>query len=87
MLKSYDKVYWIVGGIPKKKDKLNIEKKYCKNIIAFIIGKNFIFFEKQFKNKIIYYKFKNLKRAINEIVKISNSDTNYNLKKWCVKCD
>ena len=81
MLKSYDKVYWIVGGIPKKKDKLNIEKKYCKNIIAFIIGKNFIFFEKQFKNKIIYYKFKNLKRAINEIVKISNSDTNYNLKK------
>ena len=80
-MKSYDKIYWIVGGIPKKKDKLKLEKKYYNNIIAFIIGRNFIFFEKQFKNKIIYFKLKSLKEAINKIVKISNLNINHKVKK------
>ena len=81
ILKSYDKIYWIVGGIPKKKDKLKLEKKYYNNIIAFITGRNFIFFEKQFKNKIIYFKLKSLKEAINKIVKISNWNINHKVKK------
>ena len=81
ILKSYDKIYWIVGGIPKTKDKLKLEKKYYNNIIAFITGRNFIFFEKQFKNKIIYFKLKSLKKAINKIVKISNLNINHKVKK------
>ena len=67
--------------MPKKKDKLKLEKKYYNNIIAFITGRNFIFFEKQFKNKIIYFKLKSLKEAINKIVKISNLNINHKVKK------
>ena len=36
-------IYWIVGGLPKKKDNINISN-FKNNIVkAYIIGKNFIF--------------------------------------------
>ena len=31
LIKSYDNVFWIVGGIPKLKDKFNLEKKFFKD--------------------------------------------------------
>ena len=42
LLKSLNKVYWILGGIPKKNDKFRLAKKNCKNFKAFIFGNNVI---------------------------------------------
>ena len=44
-----------------KGDKFIIDRKYYKNITAYIIGKNKDFFVRQFKNKIKYNYFANLK--------------------------
>ena len=81
ILKSYNKIYWIVGGIPKKNDKLELEKKYYKNIIAFIIGNNSNFFKNEFKNKILYFKFKNFEKLLKKIVEINNKSNEPKIKK------
>ena len=64
LLKTYRNIYWIVGGLFKKGDKFILEKKYYKNINAYIIGLNKDYFIKQFKNKIKFRYMKNLKNAI-----------------------
>jgi len=64
LLKTYKNIYWIVGGQHKKGDGFNLNKKYYKNINAYIIGLNKNYFEKQFRNKIKFKYFKNLKTAI-----------------------
>ena len=64
LLSSYKNIYWIVGGLFKKGDKFILEKKYHKNINAFIIGLNKSFFINQIKNKIKFTYSKNLKNAI-----------------------
>jgi UDP-N-acetylmuramoylalanine--D-glutamate ligase len=62
-------VYWILGGYPKKKDKI-ILSKLKKNITkCYLIGKNIGFFQKQIKNKINYSISHNLKKALIEIFK------------------
>ena len=38
LLSSYKNIYWIVGGLFKKGDKFILEKKYYKNIKAYVIG-------------------------------------------------
>ena len=40
-------IFWIVGGKYKKGDKLNLKRKYPKNIKAYIIGTNRKFFTNQ----------------------------------------
>ena len=65
ILKNFDDVHWILGGIPKKGDKFNLSKKKCKNFKVFIFGKYHIKFQKILGNKIKAKKFKNL----NEIIK------------------
>ncbi len=62
-------IYWILGGLPKDKDKIDL--KYIKNNIikSYIIGKNIHFFKKQLKNKVKFSVTKNLKNAIIEILK------------------
>ena len=66
-LASYNKIYWIVGGLPKRQDYFNL-KKVKKNIIkAYIIGKHTSFFERQIKGKIPYIISKNLNSAVNKI--------------------
>ena len=52
LLSSYKNIFWIVGGKYKIGDNFNLDKKYYKNIYAYIIGLNKNFFIKQFKNKI-----------------------------------
>ena len=48
-LKNSKNIYWIVGGLPKKNDKL-ILSNLKKNIVkAYIIGKNISFFNNQLK--------------------------------------
>ena len=32
LLKMYENIHWLIGGIPKKDDKLLLSKKYFKNI-------------------------------------------------------
>ena len=62
-------IFWIVGGLPKENDRINLNK-VKKNIIkSYIIGKNIEFFKGQFKNKINYCISKNLKHSIIQILK------------------
>ena len=60
----------------KKGDKFILEKKYYKNICAYIIGKNKNYFVNQFKNKINFRYLKNLKRAIIAIKNDIKKDKN-----------
>ena len=75
LLSSYKNIYWIVGGLFKKGDKFTLEKKYHKNIKAYIIGLNKNFFVKQFKKKIRFKYLKNLNKAILTIKKDIKKDT------------
>ena len=67
-LRSLKNIYWILGGLPKRNDKLKLSK--CKkNIIkCYITGKNINFFKNQIKGRIDSTITKNLK---NSIIKIS----------------
>ena len=68
MLKSYKNIYWLVGGKFKKGDTFILNKRYYKNINAYIFGKNKKFFVKNFVNKIQYKTFNNIKKGLMEIV-------------------
>jgi len=63
-LASSKNIYWILGGLPKDKDRIDL--RYIKNNIikSYIIGKNINFFKKQLRNKIKFSVTKNLKNAI-----------------------
>tara|TARA_B100002052_G_C15843253_1_gene581210 strand:+ start:242 stop:1534 length:1293 start_codon:yes stop_codon:yes gene_type:complete len=74
LLSTYKNIYWIVGGQHKKGDRFNLNKKYYKNISAYIIGLDKNYFEKQFRNKIKFKYFKNLKTAILNIKKNIKND-------------
>ena len=66
-LKSYPNIYWIVGGLPKLKDKLEF-KHTKKNLIkAYIVGKKTSFYYKLFKNKINFQVSHTINKAIDEI--------------------
>ena len=68
-LKNTKDIYWIVGGLPKKNDKI-ILRNCKKNIIrSYIIGKNTNFFKRQIQNKINYKISHNLKNAIVQVLK------------------
>ena len=67
MLKKTNSIYWLLGGIPKKGDRLNLSKKYCRNIKGFIFGNNQKKFYFDLKNKIKLKKFSNLKNALKEL--------------------
>ena len=68
-------VYWILGGLPKKNDKI-ILSEVKKNIIkCYLIGKNTRIFQKQIENNVNFSITKNLKKALSEIlidIKLSN---------------
>ena len=68
LLESYKNIYWLVGGRFKKGDNFVLNKKYYKNINAYIFGKRKIFFVKNLVNKIKYKTFDNIKRALVEII-------------------
>ena len=64
LLSTYKNIYWIVGGEFKKGDKFILEKRYYKNIKAYIIGLNKKSFINQFRNKIKFKYCKYLKNAV-----------------------
>ncbi len=68
-LKNSKNIFWIVGGLPKKNDKI-ILNDLKKNIIkSYIIGKNTNFFKKQLRSEINYHVKGNLKNSIIHILK------------------
>ena len=80
LLKTNHKIFWLLGGINKKGDKLVLPKKYFNNIKAFVYGKNKKFFNKKLKGKIDYKNFNNLKNALKEVLSIVKKDKFSNKK-------
>ena len=74
ILKANKNIYWLLGGIYKKGDKFNLQKKYHNNIKAFIYGKNKNFFISKLKGKIEYKNFDNLKNALKKIFVVIKKD-------------
>jgi UDP-N-acetylmuramoylalanine--D-glutamate ligase len=68
-LNNNTKIYWILGGVSKYKDKIELNHLKKKIIKAYIIGKKTSFFEKKIKNNIPYVISKNLKNAVDVIYK------------------
>ena len=68
-LSNSKNIYWILGGLPKKKDKI-ILSGVKKNIIkCYLVGKNINFFQKQIQNKLKFSITKNLKDTLIRIFK------------------
>ena len=68
-LSNYNKIYWIVGGIPKRQDQFYLKEVKKKILKAYIIGKNVSFFKKQIGKNISYEVSKNMRNAVNDIYK------------------
>ena len=68
-LSNYDKIYWIVGGIPKYQDHFYLKKVKKKILKAYIVGKNISFFKRQINKNIPYTVSKNIRNAVNKIYK------------------
>ena len=69
LLKNYKNIYWILGGLNKKGDKIKLPKNSMQNIKGYIIGNNKSFFEKKLKNQIQIKKITLLKNALKEVIK------------------
>ena len=67
VLKSNSNILWLLGGIHKKGDRLQLKKKDFKNVRAFIYGKNKRFFNKELKNKVKLQNFNQLSDALKNI--------------------
>ena len=71
-LSNSNNIYWILGGLPKKKDKITLSGIKNKIIKCYLIGKNTNFFKKQIKSKVNFSVSKNLKEALNQIFQDMN---------------
>jgi len=67
ILKNFNDIYWILGGIPKKGDRFKLSKKECKNFKTFSFGNYHKQFSKILRNKVKIQKFKNLKETLKEV--------------------
>ena len=68
LLKSLPNVYWIIGGLFKKDDKFSLSKKHCKNLKAYIFGKDKELYINELKNKVQIKSFFNLELIIKKII-------------------
>ncbi len=79
VLKNLNNAYWILGGIPKKGDKLKLSKLKCKNLKVYIFGVHRSKFLRLLKNKFKIKSFVNLKETLKFIfsdIKIQKSKKN-----------
>ena len=68
-LKNSNNIYWIVGGLPKKNDEIDL-KDLKKHIVkSYIVGKNIGFFKRVLQNQVSCFIAKNLKNSIIQIFK------------------
>ena len=77
LLKSLKNIYWIIGGLPKKRDKFLLKKNDCKKIKLYIFGKNQKFFINQLKNKMELQSFVDLKTLIAKIFLDIKNENNF----------
>ena len=70
MLKKDSNILWLLGGIYKKGDKLELKKKDLSNVTAFIYGKNKNFFIKQLRSKVKLKNYLNLEDAVKNVFSI-----------------
>ncbi len=68
-LSNSKNIFWILGGLPKDKDDIDLRRIKDNIIKSYIIGKNINFFKKKLKNKIRFSATKNLKNSIIEVLK------------------
>ncbi len=73
-LKKNKNIYWLLGGILKKGDKLRLKKKELNNIKAFVYGKNKKFFNKELKSKVNFKNFHNINDALKNIFGLINKE-------------
>ena len=66
-LGNYNNIFWIVGGLPKLRDRFYLKRLSKKIIKAYIIGKHTSFFVKQIGKKIPYKISHNIRAAIKNI--------------------
>ena len=70
MFKKASNILWLLGGIYKKGDKLELKKKDLSNVTAYIYGENKNFFNKQLRSKVKFKNYKNLQDAVKNIFSI-----------------
>ena len=76
LLESYENIYWILGGLAKKGDKLKLNKKFFPNIRAYVYGKDRNFLINSLPNQISYKSSSTLLKTmqnLNKNIKIDNS--------------
>ena len=70
ILKKDSNILWLLGGIYKKGDKLELKKKDLRNVTAFIYGENKNLFIKQLRSKVKFQNYKNLEDAVKNVFSI-----------------
>ncbi len=65
---NFKKIYWILGGLPKKQDRFDLKNVSKKVVKAYIVGKKINFFIQKIKKDLSYKKSHNIKNAINDIL-------------------
>ncbi|WP_440921775.1 UDP-N-acetylmuramoyl-L-alanine--D-glutamate ligase [Candidatus Pelagibacter sp.] len=70
ILKKDSNILWLLGGIYKKGDKLELKKKDLSNVTAFIYGENKNFFNKQLRSKVKFKNYENLQDAVKNVFSI-----------------
>tara|TARA_B100000963_G_scaffold111424_1_gene97003 strand:- start:14133 stop:15410 length:1278 start_codon:yes stop_codon:yes gene_type:complete len=68
-ISSLNNIFWILGGLPKKGDKIKLSNFKKKIIKCYIIGKYTNFFKNQIKGTTSFSVSKNLESAISQILK------------------
>ena len=74
-LLSHKNILWILGGLPKKNDKIQIGLIKKRIIKSFIVGKYAFFFKKKFQNKLNFQVELNLQKTIHQIFKFIKNNT------------
>ena len=77
LLKNYKNIYWILGGISKKGDLLKLNSVFKKKIKAYIYGKDIKFFKDKLKNTFYVKTFKNLKNALEQVIRDTTNDSDH----------
>ena len=70
ILKKDSNILWLLGGIYKKGDKLELKKKDLSNVTAFIYGENKNLFIKQLRSKVKFKNYTNLEDAVKNVFSI-----------------
>ena len=78
MLKKDSNILWLLGGIYKKGDKLELKKKDLNNVTAFIYGENKNPFIKQLRSKVKFKNYKNLQDAVKNVFSIIKTKRSIN---------